>query len=99
MTRANGNAADRFIDRHRREGQGERLAVTDPLRRLAYGEPVAMSARFAAGLRAAKLATFAWYSWRTIRIGQRAARDGHLLQICATGICGGFAEGSRCRFA
>ena len=51
MTGSNGNAVDYFIDRHLREGRGDRLAFADPWRRLTYGELAAASARFAAGLR------------------------------------------------
>jgi 4-hydroxybenzoate-CoA ligase len=53
MTNSNGNAVDYFIDRHGREGRGERLAFADPWRSLTYAELVAESRRFAAGLRAA----------------------------------------------
>jgi len=53
MTETNGNAVDYFVDRHVREGRGERLAFVDPWRSLTYGELAAASARFAAGLRAA----------------------------------------------
>src|SRR5712691_562435 len=53
MTGADGNAVDYFVDRHLREGRGERLAVADPWRSLTYAELAAASARFAAGLRAA----------------------------------------------
>ena len=53
MADGNGNAVDYFIDRHVREGRGERLAFADPWRSLTYGELAAASARFAAGLRAA----------------------------------------------
>ncbi len=53
MSALNGNAADYFIDRHLREGRGERIAFADPWRNLSYGELHAASARFAAGLRAA----------------------------------------------
>src|SRR5579864_4111609 len=53
MTEANGNAYDYFIDRHLREGRGERLAFADPSRNLTYAELAAASAHFAAGLRAA----------------------------------------------
>src|SRR6266550_3015392 len=53
MTESNGNAVDYFIDRHLREGRGDRLAVADPWRSLTYAELAAASARFAAGLRAA----------------------------------------------
>ena len=50
MTGADGNAADYFIERHLREGRGERLAFADPWRRLTYAELSAASARFAAGI-------------------------------------------------
>jgi len=53
MSAANGNAADYFIERHRREGRGERLAFADPWRRLTYAELAEASSRFAAGLAAA----------------------------------------------
>src|SRR5215217_4731518 len=53
MTGGNGNAVDYFVDRHLREGRGDRLAFIDPWRRLTYGELAAGSARFASGLRRA----------------------------------------------
>src|SRR3954454_19316988 len=53
MTERNGNAVDYFIDRHLREGRGDRLAFADPWRRLTYGELMTGSARFAAALREA----------------------------------------------
>src|SRR6266446_8051004 len=53
MTGSSDNAFDYFIDRHVREGRGERLAVADPWRSLTYAELAEASARFAAGLRAA----------------------------------------------
>src|SRR6266404_1984747 len=53
MTEGNGNAVDYFIDRHLREGRGERLAFADPWRSLTYAGLSAASVRFAAGLRAA----------------------------------------------
>jgi 4-hydroxybenzoate-CoA ligase len=53
MTNSNGNAVDYFVDRHVREGRGDRLAFADPWRSLSYAELAAESARFAAGLRAA----------------------------------------------
>ena len=53
MTEGNGNAVDYFVDRHLREGRGDRLAFADPWRRLTYGELAAESARFASGLRRA----------------------------------------------
>jgi 4-hydroxybenzoate-CoA ligase len=53
MTTDNGNAIDYFLDRHLREGRGDRLAVADPWRSLTYAELAAAAGRFAAGLRAA----------------------------------------------
>jgi 4-hydroxybenzoate-CoA ligase len=53
MSESNGNAVDYFVDRHVREGRGERLAFVDPWRSLTYSELAEASARFAAGLRAA----------------------------------------------
>ncbi len=53
MTDENGNAVDYFLDRHVREGRGDRIAFVDPWRSLTYGELAAASERFAAGLRAA----------------------------------------------
>jgi len=53
MTDPNGNAVDYFIDRHLREGRGDRLAIADPWRSLTYADLAAASACFAAGLRAA----------------------------------------------
>src|SRR3954467_4242464 len=53
MTERNGNAVDYFIDRHLREGRGDRLAFADPWRRLTYGGLRTGSARFAAALREA----------------------------------------------
>src|SRR5947199_989362 len=52
MSGANGNAADYFIERHLREGRGERLAFADPWRTLTYAGLAATAARFAAGLAA-----------------------------------------------
>jgi 4-hydroxybenzoate-CoA ligase len=48
-----GNAADWFVDRHLREGGGDRPAFIDEQRTLTYGGLRSESARFAAGLRAA----------------------------------------------
>jgi len=48
-----GNAADYFVARHLREGHGDRVAFTDPWRRLTYAELDAATVRFAAGLKAA----------------------------------------------
>ena len=53
MGESNGNAADYFIDRHLREGRGDRLAFVDPWRSLTYAQLAEASARFASGLRAA----------------------------------------------
>src|SRR5205807_2653825 len=53
MTESNGNAVDYFIDRHLREGRGDRLAVADPWRSLSYADLAGATAEFAAGLRAA----------------------------------------------
>src|SRR3954469_10826478 len=53
MIEGNGNAIDFFVDRHLREGRGDRLAFVDPWRRLTYSELAAESARFAAALREA----------------------------------------------
>ncbi len=49
-TSANANAADWFVDRHIREGRGERPAFIDDSRTLTYRDLRADSARFAAGL-------------------------------------------------
>ena len=43
-------AVDYFVDRHVREGRGDRLAFVDASRSLTYSELAAASARFAAGL-------------------------------------------------
>src|SRR4051812_43526919 len=51
MTGSDGNAVDYFIDRHLREGRGDRLAFADPWRRLTYRELDSASARFASALR------------------------------------------------
>ena len=53
MNAADGNAADYFIERHLREGRGERPAFIDPWRSLTYAGLAAASARFAAALWAA----------------------------------------------
>jgi 4-hydroxybenzoate-CoA ligase len=50
MTAVNGNAADYFIDRHIREGSGDRVAFADPWRSLTYAQLQTASAGFAAGL-------------------------------------------------
>src|SRR6202000_2549828 len=46
----NGNAYEYFVDRHLREGRGDRVAFTDPWRTLTYAELDTASARFAAGV-------------------------------------------------
>jgi 4-hydroxybenzoate-CoA ligase len=48
-----GNAADYFVDRHEREGRGDKTAFIDPARRLSYAELLAEGQRFAAGLKRA----------------------------------------------
>src|SRR4029077_887053 len=53
MTNPSGNAYDYFIERHLREGRGERLAFADPWRSLTYAGLAAASARFAAALQTA----------------------------------------------
>src|SRR5213076_1750621 len=53
MTGPNGNAADYFIDRHLREGRGDRVVFTDPWRSLTYAQLHEASCRFAGGLQAA----------------------------------------------
>ncbi|MGD0109079.1 MAG: benzoate-CoA ligase family protein, partial [Rhodopila sp.] len=45
-----GNAVNWFVDRHRSNGDGERLAFKDPWRSLTYGELAAETARFASAL-------------------------------------------------
>jgi 4-hydroxybenzoate-CoA ligase len=50
MNAADGNAADYFVDRHLREGRGERLAFADPWRSLTYRQLSDASARFASAL-------------------------------------------------
>ena len=45
-----GNAVDWFVDRHRSEGNGARLAFTDPWRSLTYGDLATETARFAGAL-------------------------------------------------
>jgi 4-hydroxybenzoate-CoA ligase len=53
MSGPNGNAADYFIDRHLREGRGDRVVFTDPWRSLSYAQLHEASCRFAAALQAA----------------------------------------------
>ena len=53
MSEPNGNAYEYFVERHLREGRGDRVAFADPWRTLTYAELDAASARFAAGLAAA----------------------------------------------
>jgi 4-hydroxybenzoate-CoA ligase len=47
---AAGNAADFFVDRHVREGRGEKTAFIDTSRQLSYADLLSQSQRFAAGL-------------------------------------------------
>lgn len=56
MVRQDGNAADWFLDRHVREGRGDRIAFTDPWRSLTYADLMRESARFAGALTAAGIA-------------------------------------------
>jgi 4-hydroxybenzoate-CoA ligase len=44
------NAADWFVDRHVREGRGDRIAFIDPWRTLTYGELDTATRRFASAL-------------------------------------------------
>jgi 4-hydroxybenzoate-CoA ligase len=53
MSEPHGNAADYFIARRLREGDGDRVAFVDPWRSLTYAELDTATARFAAGLRQA----------------------------------------------
>ena len=48
--RQDGNAVDWFLDRHLREGRGDRVAFSDPWRTLTYGDLACESARFAGAL-------------------------------------------------
>ena len=48
--RQDGNAVDWFLDRHLREGRGDRIAFSDPWRSLTYAELARDSARFASAL-------------------------------------------------
>jgi 4-hydroxybenzoate-CoA ligase len=54
--RANGNAADYFIDRQIRDSKGDRPVFTDPWRRLTYAGLRDETAAFASALRAAGVA-------------------------------------------
>lgn len=45
-----GNAVDWFVDRHVREGRGDRIAFIDPWRTLTYGELDTAARRFASAL-------------------------------------------------
>jgi 4-hydroxybenzoate-CoA ligase len=45
-----GNAVDWFVDRHLKEGNGDRTAFRDPHRSLTYGELAMQTARFAGAL-------------------------------------------------
>ncbi len=49
----NGNAVDWFLDRHVRDGQGDRIAFTDPSRTMTYGDLARQTARFASAVEAA----------------------------------------------
>jgi 4-hydroxybenzoate-CoA ligase len=51
----NGNAVDWFVDRHVREGAGDRLVFADPWRTLTYAELARETHRFADALRAADI--------------------------------------------
>jgi 4-hydroxybenzoate-CoA ligase len=53
---ANGNAVEWFIDRHVREGRGERIAFADPARTLSYVGLQLASSRFAGALARAGIA-------------------------------------------
>ncbi len=48
-----GNAVDWFVDRHKANGDAERLAFRDPWRSLTYAELATQTARFAGALRQA----------------------------------------------
>ena len=48
--RQDGNAVDWFLDRHIREGRGERTAFTDPWRSISYANLALDCARFAGAL-------------------------------------------------
>ena len=50
-----GNAVDYFIDRHVREGRGERIVFIDETRTITYAGLHAETGRFAAGLRVADI--------------------------------------------
>jgi 4-hydroxybenzoate-CoA ligase len=49
--KAEGNAVDWFLDRHIRDGAGDRTAFTDPWRSLTYDGLATATRRFAGGLR------------------------------------------------
>ncbi|MBV9863096.1 MAG: benzoate-CoA ligase family protein [Alphaproteobacteria bacterium] len=53
MAAPDGNAVDFFVDRHIRDGGGERIAFVDPWRHLSYAALQAETGRFAAALRGA----------------------------------------------
>lgn len=46
----NGNAVDWFLDRHIRDGHGDRVAFTDPWRSLTYGDLAQSTQKFATAL-------------------------------------------------
>ena len=48
--RQDGNAVDWFLDRHVREGRGDRIAFTDPTRSISYADLARDSARFSDAL-------------------------------------------------
>ena len=50
---AQGNAVEWFVDRHRQDGDGARLAFRDPWRSLTYAELETATRRFAGALRQA----------------------------------------------
>jgi 4-hydroxybenzoate-CoA ligase len=52
----NGNAVEWFIDRHVREGSGDRIAFADPMRTLSYAALQLASSRFAGALGRAGIA-------------------------------------------
>ena len=51
--RRDGNAVDWFLDRHIREGRGDRTAFTDPWRTLTYTNLQQSTARLAGALQRA----------------------------------------------
>src|ERR1700754_5164552 len=53
---ANGNAVDWFVDRHPREGGGDRVAFRDPWRTLSYASLETATRQFAGALQQAGIA-------------------------------------------